>query len=111
VKDEVGLLLEWKEKGVVGKVITAWRDYENMVITKVTPQRTPTTGDAVEVTIELRSVRIVEISLTTLPIPTEPRGKSMLNKGKQPSIPLLDGPKKSVAQELAEKFGLRRSSR
>jgi hypothetical protein len=104
VKDEVQQLLDWKESGTIGKVITGWRDYEDMVITGVNVQRTSTTGDAAEVSIDFRKIRLVEVSLVNIPIPAEIRAKKMLNKGKQPTVPLPEGPKKSVAKALAEKF-------
>jgi hypothetical protein len=80
-------LLDWKERGVVGKAILADRTYSNVLITNVVSKRTSTTGDALEISLSLKTVRIVESKYGSLPIPTEPRGKVAVAKGRQPTTP------------------------
>lgn len=100
-KEVMNLLEDWQERSVLGKVYLPWRTYESMVITKITPTRTPTTGDAAEFSIEFQEIRLVESKLVTAPIPTEVRGKVMKAKGKQPTSPVRDpGPKQSILRSL-----------
>jgi hypothetical protein len=95
-------LIGWKERGVIGDVITPHRTYPNMAITRVTTTRTSDTGAGAELSIELRAVRLVEVASATLPIPSEPRGNVQVNKGKQPTTELPEGPKKSTAKAVAD---------
>lgn len=97
----LGTLLDWKDRGVVGKVVASNRTYENTVITNVETTRTNTTGDAIEIKLSLQEIRIVEAKLVTAPVPTETRGKTLKPKGRQPTAPVKDVPaKKSVFKKL-----------
>jgi hypothetical protein len=78
-------LIDLKERGVVGEVITPHRTYPSVYITGIEMNRDATTGDGAPITIELKEIRIVEAKMITAPIPTEPRGKTMVNKGRQPT--------------------------
>jgi hypothetical protein len=94
-------LLDWKSRGVVGKVITTHRTYPSVYITGVEMNRDATTGDGAAITIELKEIRIVEAKLITAPIPTEERGKTMKSKGRQPTSFVRDlAPKRSLAKQL-----------
>ncbi len=97
----LGTLIDYKERGVLGKVITPHRTYESVVITRVGMSRNATTGDGAPITIELKQIRIVEAKLITAPLATEPRGVTMKPKGRQPTSFVRDpGPKKSVLAKL-----------
>jgi hypothetical protein len=109
VKHEIGLLLDWKERGIVGDVVLEHRTYRSMVITGVSTSKTGDTGDGIEATIELRKIRLVEVTSTTLPIPSETRGHTMKAKGRQPTEALPEARKKSTAKVLeGGHLGLRR---
>lgn len=106
VRDTLNQLLDWQHRAVVGEVITPHRTYSSMIIERVAPRRDSSTGAGAELVIDLREVRLVETSTITVPIPTETRGKTIKQKGRQPSSFVRDpGPKKSVLTALKEKFG------
>lgn len=85
VTDTVAKLVEWKKAGVVGQVITPWKTFPSMVITRVSGVRTAAQGDGSMVTISLKEIRLVEAKLVTAPVPTEHRGKVAKAKGRQPA--------------------------
>lgn len=85
VKDIVTQLDTWRIGGVVGKVFLPWKTYESVVITKVSPSRTPESGDGASISVEFQEIRLVESLLVTAPKPTEPRGKTAVAKGRQPT--------------------------
>lgn len=87
VRDTLNTLLDWQARAVVGEVITPHRTYSSMIIERVSPSRDATTGTSARITIELREVRIVEVGILTSPIPTEIRGKTKIQKGKQATLP------------------------
>lgn len=94
-------LIDWKERGVLGKVITPHRSYESMVIVGVKSDRDSSTGDASKISLSLKEIRLVEAKLVTAPIPTEPRGAISKPKGRQPTSFVRDpAPKKSVFAKL-----------
>lgn len=102
VTDVVGLLNDWKKKGVVGKVITPWKTFPSMVIDKVATVRNAPTGDAAVVSITFKEIRLVESKLVTAPVPTEPRGNTQKAKGRQPTSFVREPtePKKSLLQKI-----------
>jgi hypothetical protein len=103
----LGQLLDWKERGVLGKVITPHRTYENMAITLAEQTRTRETGDGASLSVELKGIRLVEAKMITAPIPTEARGKVAIAKGRQPTSFVRDPkPKMSLAKVLKNKAGL-----
>jgi hypothetical protein len=85
VKDIVTMLDGWRVGGVVGKVILPWKTYDSVVITKVAPSRKPENGDGATVSLDFQEIRLVESLLVTAPKPTEPRGKTAVAKGRQPT--------------------------
>ncbi len=94
-------LLDWKTRGVLGKVITPHRTYESVVIIGVESNRDAGTGDGCPITISLKSIRLVEAKLITAPVPTEERGKTLKSKGRQPTSFVRDPPKKkSIFKKL-----------
>lgn len=90
-------LIDWKQRGVLGKVITPHRTYESVVITNVEMSRDAASGAGGAISLEFKEIRLVEAKLITAPIPTEDRGKIMKSKGRQPvSFTRNPGPKKSL---------------
>lgn len=97
----LGQLIDWKERGVLGKVILGDRTYESMIITGVTSKRESDTGDALDISLTLKEIRLVEAKLVTAPKPTEKRGAISKPKGRQPTSFVRDpAPKKSVFSKL-----------
>lgn len=101
VKDTTDLLTDWLERGVLGTVVTPYRKYDNMAIVGVTISRDATTGDAANVTLDFKEIRIVTAKLVTAPIPTEIRGILAKHKGEQPAVQIPpDSPKQTLAHAL-----------
>jgi len=78
-------LIDWKERGVVGQVITPHRTFPSVYIVGIEMNRDATTGDGAAISLELKQIRIVEAKMITAPSPTEERGKTMKSKGRQPT--------------------------
>lgn len=104
VRDTLNTLLDWQHRAVPGEVITPHRTYSNMIIERVAPVRDGTTGGSARITIDLREIRKVASRQTVSPIPTETRGKQIVQKGKQPVGKPASGALKSVAKGLINKF-------
>lgn len=101
VKDVLTMLDEWKKAGMVGSVITGWKLYPSVVITRVSPSRNSSTGDGATFAIEFKEIRIVESKMITAPIPTEARGAIKRPKGRQPTSFVRDPAlKKSILAKL-----------
>lgn len=101
VKDMLTMLDDWKKSGIVGSVVTGWKLYPSVVITKVSPSRNQSTGDGAQFSIEFKEIRIVESRAVTAPVPTEARGQIKKPKGRQPTSFVRDpGPKKSILKKL-----------
>lgn len=96
-------LIDWKERGVVGKVITTHRTFESVYITGIEMNRDATTGDGAPITIELKEIRLVEARMVTAPTPTETRGKTMKSKGRQPTSFVRDAENKRSVFKAAGK--------
>lgn len=92
VKDVFTRLEEWRLGAVRGRVVLPWADLDNMVIVRISPNRTASTGDAATMTIELQQIRVVSSALVTAPVPTEVRGKTAVRMGRQPptTVPMTD---------------------
>lgn len=90
VRDVTTMLTDWRNRGVVGQVITEEETFASMVITKVAVSKTAELGDGATITIELKEVRVVESKLVTAPIPTEPRAETAIAKGAQEPVPATD---------------------
>lgn len=84
ITDVVGILVDWKKRGVVGQVITPWKTFPSVVITSVSTTKDASVGDAAKVLLTFKEIRIVESKLVTAPVPTEPRAKTRKAKGRQP---------------------------
>ena len=95
----LGTLLDYKERGAVGKVITPHRTYETMAITKVDMHRDGSTGDAGEISLSLKAIRFVDTANINAPLPTENRGKTKTAKGKQGTDSVTQ-PKQSIFHKL-----------
>lgn len=104
VQDTVNQLVEWKKKGVIGSAITPWKTFPSVVITKVSTLRNAPQGDGATVAITLQEIRLVESKLVTAPVPTEPRGHTIKNKGRQPTeMTRGTDKKKSILKAAASK--------
>jgi hypothetical protein len=105
ITDTVGLLNDWKKRGVIGSVITPWKTFPSVAIVGISPTRTPEIGDAATVVLTLKEIRLVESKTVTAPIPTEPRGKTMIAKGRQPTTVIREpaAPQKSWLKKATEK--------
>lgn len=100
-KDVLAQLERWKKDAVLGKVILPWKTVENVVITRVSANRAPDTGDAATFMIDFQQIRLVETKLVTSPVPAEVRGKVAVSKGKQPTTEKVTSEeKKSIARKL-----------
>jgi hypothetical protein len=84
ITDVVGLLIDWKKRGVIGKVILPWKTFDSVVIERIAPVRNASIGDAAQVSLSFKEIRLVESKLVTAPVPTEPKGKTQVAKGRQP---------------------------
>lgn len=101
VKDVMAMLDDWKKSGLVGSVITGWKLYPSVVITRVAPARQASTGDAATFSLEFKEIRVVESKLITAPVPTQARGMIKKPKGRQPTSFVRDPkPKKSILKAL-----------
>lgn len=100
-RDVVAVLDDWRLRAVRGRVLLPWKTYENMVITKVSPRRSATTGDAAEISIELREVRVV--SSETVAAPTEVRALPKKDMGRQPTTQVTPTKGMSVFKGLLSK--------
>ena len=80
-----------KEKEIV-TVSTTVRVLENMFITRLTRNRSPTTGEAVHVNITLREIRKVQSSVAEVPLrATKGAKKSVGTKPTTPASPAQSG--------------------
>lgn len=96
VRDTLERLIDWQQRAVVGQVITPHRTYENVYITNIKMMRDATTGDGAPITIDFKEIRFVESKVVFVPVPTEIRGKSKVNLGKQPTVPVSDSKLESM---------------
>lgn len=103
-KDVLEQLLDWQERAILGKVIFPDRAYENMLITSVETSRTAETSGGLGITISFQSIRLVEAKLVDAPVPTEPRAKKKVNKGKQPPVEVPLAKQEEIKKSLAKKL-------
>jgi hypothetical protein len=85
------------------------RVYQNMVIKKVTMERSPQTGSSgATFNIDLREIRIVTSQIVSAPVPSVKKAAPTLNKGKQDNAPIDDGTRRSLAAHYQDtgKFGV-----
>lgn len=71
-----------QREGIIVGVITSLREYENMVILRVSPIRTATDGNSLVATVSLREIRVVESEIVEAPVPEEPRGRVQRSRGR-----------------------------
>jgi hypothetical protein len=95
-------LITLKEDGEVLTVYTSTRTYEDMVLTGVVLNKTPSEGTGAKFSLEFKKVRFVESLLVDAPVPTELRAtppKKKSTQGKE----ITDPVKK---QSMLKKMGL-----
>jgi hypothetical protein len=104
ITDTVAQLVDWKMRGVVGKVITPWKTFPAVAITDVGTARDAPTGDAAIVSLTFKEIRLVESKLVTAPVPTEPRGNTQKAKGRQPTSFVREpvAKKKTLLKKITE---------
>jgi hypothetical protein len=73
--------------GTVVTIITSLRQYDTMVIERVTAPRTAAVGHALRFTIEAKQVRIGTTQTVSLTDPVQPRDKAKANKGNKATVP------------------------
>jgi hypothetical protein len=78
-------LVFMKEEAQPLDVVTAWEEYEGMVIKSLSAPRSAAIGDAVTVTVSLQRVRIVASKTGTAPQPKKATAKPTKNAGKKPT--------------------------
>lgn len=75
-------LIDLERNGVLCRVISRLRDYDDMIITKVAAPLSVDDGLGATLSIELRKIRIVETGFAAVPpVPDEPRGAPGVNGG------------------------------
>lgn len=104
ITDTVAQLVDWKMRGVVGKVITPWKTFPSVVFTEIGTVRNAPTGDAAIVSLSFKEIRLVESKLVTAPVPTEPRGNTEKAKGRQPTSFVREpvAKKKALLRKITE---------
>lgn len=76
-------LLNLEKDGTVIGIVTSLREYENMVIRRISPVREAASSNALVVTIEATEIRIVDSEIVQAPEPVEVRGNRSSNQGQQ----------------------------
>lgn len=76
-------LIDLKEKGEILTVYTSTRTYEDMVLTGVTLNKTPSEGTGAKFSLEFKKIRFVESLLVDAPVPTELRATPPKKKATQ----------------------------
>lgn len=70
--------------GVLVKYTTSLRTVDDVVITRHKAERSAATGDAINVTLELRRVRLVSTQRVAVPDPAQRRGQAQRDRGTAP---------------------------
>lgn len=76
-------LLDLKERGQQLTVMTSLREYEDMVVKKVTPTRDAATGNSLVASVEFKQVSIVSSEIVDAPEPRETRGNNESERGRE----------------------------
>lgn len=101
------LLLDLQTSGTVVSVITSLREYESMVLQRVSPVREASTGDALVATIEARQIRVVDSEVVEAPQPEQTRDAAPTNRGRQNTTASTNVRDSSILSDLASGvFGL-----
>jgi len=97
VYDQLDLLMK---SGQLLRVHTSLRPYEDMLITSLDTSRNAAKGNAADISIALKQIRIADTQ--TVPLPKEPRGK----KGKDDDKPTVDAnPEEQRKSFFMQSFG------
>lgn len=76
-------LLRLKNSGTVIGILTSLRNYDNMLIRRISPIREAASGNSLFVTVEATEVNIVSSEVADAPDPEETRGGVNQNTGQQ----------------------------
>lgn len=96
-------------RGIVVRVVTKLRTYENMLIEELTVPRKAETGNAARMDVTLRQVRIVDTQTVEVPpLPEEDRGENDRNRGGQATDDAdgEEGSRSSLWMRGARRLGL-----
>lgn len=101
-------LVQMKEAGQPVTVLTSLRPYDNMVITRVTVDRTAKLAHVVRCTISLVSVRIVRSGTVDVPetTPDAERAKPEVDRGNQPAKEATPEEEATFAARIGESLGI-----
>jgi len=77
-------LRSMKALGKLVDVVTGLREYSSMIISRVEAPRSAGVGDAVQVTVTLRNVQVVQSKTVAAPVPAQARGTATSAAGKKP---------------------------
>jgi hypothetical protein len=80
-------LLEAKGKRALCAISSRFRDYTDMIITRVALPRTSEDGGSAKLQVDFQHIRFTETSLVDAPIPIEKRGAGKSNGGQQATKP------------------------
>ena len=96
-KVTVEKLSKIRDKAILLRAITAIREYENLILERFAPVKTPDDGDGYTISLDMRVIRIVETKLVKAPLIAVPRANLKIPKGIQNP---LDGEGKSTKSLL-----------
>ncbi len=101
------LLLDLKSSGEIVSIITTLREYEDMVLLRVSPVREAATGDALVATVEARQINVVDSEVVQAPEPVQTRDAAPTNRGRQNTSVSTNQRDSSILADLAEAaFGI-----
>ena len=75
-------LLDLKDAGTVLQIFTSLRDYDSMLLKRVSPTRTAENGNALVAILEAQQVKIVQSEIVDAPEPEETRGEVRQRRGR-----------------------------
>lgn len=99
------LINKWRTEHRLIRVITAVREYENMLITQISMTRDPGSGDGASFVVALRQVQFVSSETVDAPQPSEPLGATKKAAGSKnagaDSSATVEEKKKSILKRAA----------
>lgn len=98
--DAIALLRDLKASGKLLTLALPRMELESMTITKITPNRTSDEGTGVEIGIEFKQIRTVQVLTVAAPKPTELRAVPKVHKGVKEVVIEGDLPAQSAAVQL-----------
>jgi hypothetical protein len=104
-KDQFQILKKIKDDAILCTVMTAINEYEDMIMVRLNPTKTPEEGDGYNFDCEFEHIEIVQTALVAAPKIAMPRAVAKIAKG--PQNP-LDGKKnnKALLKKLTDGLGV-----